>query len=261
MICGGLRTKGIQKKSEPEKPLITVVTVVFNGEKTLEQTIQSVVNQTYDNVEYIIIDGASTDRTLDIIKKYEDKIDYWQSESDKGIYDAMNKGIGLAKGEFLIFLGADDLLFSPNLMKDFSNQKLDINFNYYGDVYFNEHRVIYDYKFSKMKLCCRNICHQAIFYCKSTYQNKKFDTKYKIYADWVYNIESWNNGFKYIPLTICIFSELGSSQKGDSAFATDKKKLIRMNFGSFFYFRYLFFYKISRFYYFLEHIISSYKYK
>lgn len=261
MICGGLRTKGIQKKTEPEKPLITVVTVVFNGEKTLEQTIQSVVNQTYGNVEYIIIDGVSTDGTLDIIKKYEDRIDFWQSEPDKGIYDAMNKGIELTRGDFLIFLGADDLLFSPNLMKDFSNQKPDTNFNYYGDVYLNEHRFIYDYKFSKMKLCCRNICHQSIFYCKNIYQNIKFDTKYKIYADWAYNIESWNIGFKYIPLTISIFSELGSSQKGDSAFVKDKKKLIQKNFGFFFYFRYLLFNKVSRFYYFFEHIFFSYKYR
>lgn len=261
MICGGLRTKGIQKISEPEKPLITVVTVVFNGEKTLEQTIQSVVNQTYDNVEYIVIDGASTDRTLDIIKKYEDRIDYWQSEPDKGIYDAMNKGIGLANGDFLIFLGADDLLFSPNLMKNFSNQELDINFSYYGDAYFNEHRFIYDYKFTKMKLCCRNICHQSIFYCKNTYQNMKFDTKYKIYADWAYNIESWNNGFKYIPLTICIFSESGSSKNGDKVFVKDKGNLIRKKFGLFFYFRYLLFNKVSRFYYFFEHIIFSYRYR
>ena len=83
---GGLRTQGYFKHSLPDKPLITVITVVFNGEKYLEETILSVINQTYDNVEYIIIDGGSTDGTLDIISKYEYAIDYWVSEKDNGIY-------------------------------------------------------------------------------------------------------------------------------------------------------------------------------
>ncbi len=105
---GGLRTKGYFKKSIENKPLISVVTVVYNGEKYLEQTIQSVINQDYDNVEYIIIDGGSTDGTLDIIKKYENQIDYWVSESDKGLYDAMNKGIICSTGELLGFINSDD---------------------------------------------------------------------------------------------------------------------------------------------------------
>ena len=89
-------------------PLITIITVVYNGEEYLEETIQSVINQTYPNVEYIIIDGGSTDRTLDIIKKYEDYIDYWVSEKDDGIYDAMNKGLKVAKGDYIAILNADD---------------------------------------------------------------------------------------------------------------------------------------------------------
>lgn len=261
MQNGGLRTKGTAKITTPEKPLITVVTVVYNGASTLEQTIQSVVNQTYDNVEYIIIDGASTDATLDIIKKYEDKIDYWQSEPDKGIYDAMNKGLDCATGDFLIFMGADDLIFSPSTLKLCAEIMRDKTKSYYGDVYLNQHRFIYDYRFSKIKLCCRNICHQAIFYSKETYKNRKFETQYKIYADWAYNLESWNDGFEYVPQTVCIFNELGSSQKGDVNFLKDKKMLIKNNFGKSTYCFYRFFNCLSRLIYFIEHIIAMYKYR
>jgi hypothetical protein len=100
-------------------PLITVITVVYNGAKYLEDTIKSVINQTYPNVEYIIIDGGSTDGTIDIIKKYDDYIDYWVSEPDKGIYDAMNKGWSLANDDSIIlFLGAGDMVKSFPLTKE-----------------------------------------------------------------------------------------------------------------------------------------------
>lgn len=105
---GGLRTKGYFKASRDGRPLVSVITAVFNGERHLEQTILSVLNQTYDNVEYIIIDGGSTDGTLEIIKEYEDKIDIWVSESDKGISDAFNKGIALSSGEIIGIINSDD---------------------------------------------------------------------------------------------------------------------------------------------------------
>jgi len=106
---GGLKVKGLfTKKSEEEKPLVTIVTPVYNGEKYLEETIQSIITQTYDNIEYIIIDGNSTDRTIDIIKKYENKIAYWLSEPDNGMYDAIKKGFKVANGEIYGWLNASD---------------------------------------------------------------------------------------------------------------------------------------------------------
>ncbi|MDH5645697.1 MAG: glycosyltransferase, partial [Candidatus Heimdallarchaeota archaeon] len=94
--------------NDENKPLVTIITAVLNGVDTLERTILSVISQSYTNIEYIIIDGGSTDGTIDIIRKYEHAIDCWVSESDTGIYDAWNKGVRLSNGEWIAFLGADD---------------------------------------------------------------------------------------------------------------------------------------------------------
>lgn len=107
---GGLRIKKYFKESYLDKPLISIVTVVYNGEKFLEEAIESVLNQDYDNIEYIIIDGGSTDKTVDIIKKYEDKIDYWVSETDEGQSDAFNKGFSVCQGALVSWLNGDDIL-------------------------------------------------------------------------------------------------------------------------------------------------------
>jgi glycosyltransferase involved in cell wall biosynthesis len=110
---GGLRTQGYFKATFHNKPLITIITVVFNGAKYLEETILSILNQSYDNAEYIIIDGGSTDGTLDIIKKYQQAIDYWVSEKDNGISDAFNKGVLLSSGDYLNFQGDGDGFYTP----------------------------------------------------------------------------------------------------------------------------------------------------
>lgn len=105
---GGMRIRGQYKHSLPELPLVSIITVCFNSVKTIEQTIQSVLGQTYDNIEYIIVDAASSDGTLDLIGKYEGAIDYFVSEPDAGLYDAMNKGLELASGEHILLLNSDD---------------------------------------------------------------------------------------------------------------------------------------------------------
>ena len=164
---GGLRTKGYFKKSFDDKPLISIITVVFNGEKYLEETIQSVINQTYSNVEYIIIDGGSTDGTLDIIKKYEKKIDYWVSEKDKGIYDAMNKGIDVASGEWINFMNASDIFYNSDVLKYTFNKKLKDNYAVIAGTYILKNRDLVFFPQQKLQIIKFGellSCHQALFF-------------------------------------------------------------------------------------------------
>ncbi len=120
------------KTPKVKQPLVSVITVVLNGEKTLERTIKSISSQKYPNIEYIIVDGNSTDKTKTIIKQYESFISRWISEPDQGLYDAMNKGIKLATGDYLWFINAGDEIASPNtLEKVFNNFPL-------ADIYYGE---------------------------------------------------------------------------------------------------------------------------
>ena len=108
-----------------KKPLISIITVVYNDIENIEETILSVLSQTYDNIEFIVIDGASNDGTVDVIKKYDKKIDYWISEKDGGIFDAMNKGIKLSKGDYINFMNSGDFFTSPDLVNEVA-KNLDI---------------------------------------------------------------------------------------------------------------------------------------
>lgn len=124
---GGIRTNGFLKKTLLNKPLISVIIVTHNSEKYLEECINSILNQKYKNYEIIIIDNKSKDKTLRIIKKYEKFIDFWISEKDEGIFDAMNKGIKYSKGEIIGFLNSDDIFFSKALL--IVNKYLGVNKN------------------------------------------------------------------------------------------------------------------------------------
>ena len=161
---------------ENNKPLISIITVVYNGEKFLEKTIQSVINQTYKNIEYIIIDGGSTDGTVDIIKKYEEQIDYWVSERDGGIYDAMNKGIDKANGVGLLFLNAGDYFVGEVL-----NSKISIP-TFLSVKYKNRFGKLVDAKIKNYKYGIPN-SHQGIIF-----ENRgvKYNLLFKISSDYDY---------------------------------------------------------------------------
>ncbi len=115
--AGGARLHGVQMESLPGMPLISIITATYNAAEHLPKVIKSVREQTYGNAEWIVVDGASTDRTLDILRQNEDVIDYWVSEPDKGIYDAWNKGLQLARGQWICFLGADDFLWNGDVIE------------------------------------------------------------------------------------------------------------------------------------------------
>lgn len=195
----------------------SIVTVCYNSSATIGETILSVVNQTYPNVEYIVIDGDSTDGTQSIINKYKDKIAYYSSEPDKGVYDAMNKALKVATGDFLLFLGSDDHFMAYTILQDVSNLINDCDSVYYGNVFRNVRNDVYKGKFGKYKISLENICHQSIFYPKSVYQKYYYNTEYKIYADYYYNLLIYPLvSFKYLPLTIAYYN-----CKGLSSFSLD----------------------------------------
>lgn len=191
---GGLRTKGYFKQSLPDKPLITVITVVLNGEKHLEETIKSVINQTYDNVEYIIIDGGSTDGTLDIIKKYEDKIDYWVSEPDRGIYDAMNKGWSVSCFEArILFLGTGDLIRAYPSEKEL---RMDVKTIIYGVV--DVGGKIFHSRHGWRLNIGNTLHHQALLIPKRIVLHPEpFSLEFNIYADYELNLKLYKTGGKF----------------------------------------------------------------
>lgn len=233
-------------------PLISIITVVYNCVNTLEETILSVLHQDFYNFEYIIIDGGSTDGTLEIIKKYQDNIKLWISESDKGIYDAMNKGVKIAKGDYLYFLGGDDLLFSNSVLYNISIKLTDKNKIYYGNVLFKTRNVIYDNKFSSLKIVTRNISHQSIFYPREIFEKYSFDIKYRIFADYALNLKLYGNSsfsFVYMPITVALFNDEGSSGSNvlDSCFERDRFEIIKNNFPHWIYLYRIYRSKISKF--------------
>ena len=173
-VCNA-KNNSTNKGSFKCKPLITIITVVLNGQDYLEETILSVINQTYYNVEYIVIDGGSTDCTLEIIKNYENAIDYWVSENDKGIYDAMNKGISLSSGSIIGILNSDDLLYNTDTLENIIDTYLLKNGDViYGDILLVNPRtkLVKEKRFAKIRKMAYGMYlnHPAIFISLSIYK-------------------------------------------------------------------------------------------
>ena len=198
---------------------ISIITVIFNAAKTVEQTIKSVLSQTYENWEFIIVDGGSTDGTLDILKKYNSPKILWKSEPDKGIYDAMNKGIQKASGDWIYFLGGDDTFFDNRVLENiFLNKHYKSDF-LYGDVYDKRLNRNYDGEFNKSKLLKKNICHQGIFFKNEIFNVLgNYNIRYRLFADWEFNLRCFSNDEvrkEYVNAVVANYSEGGLSTENN----------------------------------------------
>lgn len=200
-------------------PLVTVVTVVYNAVDTIEATILSVINQTYPNIEYIVIDGYSIDGTVDIIKKYEDKITYWLSEPDKGIYDAMNKGVRKAHGEWIHFRNAGDYFYKNDVVERLLSKPIDADVK----IIHGNCRIWDKYGYhdcippvlSRSYKEAMPVYHPSAFIRSDLHKSLLFDTSYKLSGDYKFFYECYERGIKveYYPILISIFNTDGCSVK------------------------------------------------
>lgn len=225
--------KNLQKASIITKPSVSIITVVYNGAKHLENTIKSVIALNYDNIEYIIIDGGSTDDTLDIIKGYAEHIDHWISEKDRGIYDAMNKGVKIATGQWINFMNAGDTFASVDALSFFEDTALD------ADIIYGDAIILYP----TFKTLLRTsplveswkrmpFCHQASFTKRNLINNSPFNLAYKLSSDFdfIYSAYLKQKRFNYIKQVICEFDFTeGASIKNIFQSVKERKTIVLKN--------------------------------
>lgn len=205
------------------KEKITIITVTYNCIDILENTINSCINQNYDNIEYLIIDGASTDGTLDIIKKYSYKITKWISEPDKGIFDAMNKGIKMASGDWVIFMNAGDYFYQNNVLSDiFAKEDLSefgVIHGRFMSCSNNQLELIDLTPFYKNTKSVKGMgfSHQACFVRTTLARDNLFSSEYKFSADYnqLYNLYYKNNiAFKQVDTIVAVMQgDDGATQR------------------------------------------------
>lgn len=236
---GGYRIKDISSKRNESLPVVSIVTVVYNSEEYIERTIKSVLAQTYTNIEHIILDGASKDKTLDIIRSYEDKIAYWKSEKDGGIYDAMNKAQDLTQGDYVMFLNSGDEFNDNDVLSNAFSKEINADV-YYGDTLITDekgfplrnrrlrppHKLNWkDFRYGML------VCHQSIIIKKEF--SKNYNTEYKIAADIDWAIRSIRDCKKIVNtnITISKFMEGGMSSIHHRKGLQERYKILNTHFG------------------------------
>lgn len=205
-----------------EQPLVSIVTAVYNGAAHLQQTIESVLGQTYRNIEYIIIDGGSTDGTLDVIRRFAPSLKHWVSRPDAGMYFAMNEGVARTTGEIVGIINSDDWyerdavqsIVEEYLSSDRQTVLYGVTRYYDGDEL--DMILSYDHR----KLPSRMINHPACFVPKAIYNRfGPFDTRYRVAADYDFLLRVYRGGvpFKHLEKIIANFRHGGFSSRNLSA--------------------------------------------
>lgn len=206
-------------------PLLTIIIATFNSSRTLQRTLDSVLSQDWQGWEVLVVDGGSGDNTVEIIEENErrdDRIRY-VSEQDNGVYDAMNKGIGLARGEWVYFLGSDDWLLNRQVLHSVFSESEIRDFNFvYGNVISASYEGVYDGEFTFEKLLSRNISHQAIFYKRGLFDRiGNYNLRYRAHADWDLNLRCFADSrilVKYVNVVVAEFGAFGISAQHDVPF-------------------------------------------
>lgn len=215
---------------ESLNPIISIVTVVYNGAEHLEPTILSVINQTYTNIQYIIIDGGSKDGTTALVKKYEAYLHHWRSEKDNGIYDAMNKGIDVATGDWIIFMNCGDRFASTEIL-DLLIKKFKSVDVIYGDalVEYPTFQKIFNKAPLEEMWKRMPFCHQATFVKTSLMKSLKFNTNHNLSSDYGFIYRVYLNGgsFLYIDEIVCLFDyKLGASIQNSLKSINERKNIV-----------------------------------
>lgn len=211
----------------------SIITINYNNCAGLRKTIESVVNQTYTDFEYIVIDGGSTDGSAEVIREYADRIDYWVSEPDKGIYNAMNKGILKATGEYLNFMNSGDCFHSSDVLKDISMYNEDVVLGKYKRKDYDGGLGFYNDNITMTDLCKGNINHQSAFIKRSFFENSLYDENYKIVSDWKFFIEILvfqNCSFRNLDIIVVDYDVEGLSSTNAELSLQERTKVLESMF-------------------------------
>jgi glycosyltransferase involved in cell wall biosynthesis len=217
---------------EDHPPLVSVITVTFNCEDSVSKTIESVCAQNYPNIEYIVVDGNSSDNTIITIKKYLNCVSKFISEKDNGIYDAMNKGISLSSPEsrFITFLNAGDIFHDSSVIKDVVSSASSTKTHLYGNFVSEGQLVKTPGKLNEFILATDMVCHQAFFFCTEIHRRHLYDTSLKICADYKFLIDQIRVGVQFMKIerTLVDFDTTGVSKLNRASLHSEKRKIRKM---------------------------------